>query len=71
MTEKFAQALGFQCLDPFSQCQQAGSMSHSHSKKKKGNDERLVRLEVSCEADGGAFQERSDTTKAEKQANLS
>ena len=50
-------------------------MSHSHSnkkkEKKKGNDERLVRLEVSCEADGVAFQERSDTTKAEKQANLS
>ena len=51
--EKFPHAPGFEILDPFFS-QPAGFMLCFATIEEGGDDERLVELELACEADGGA-----------------
>ena len=48
--EKFPQALGFEDLDPFLRASKQGPCFTA--KDEEGGDERLVELELACEADG-------------------
>ena len=50
--EKFPQALGFESLDPFLSVSKKGPSFTAM--EEDGGDERLVQLELACEADGVA-----------------
>ena len=49
-TEKFPQGLGFESLDSFFRISKHGQ--HFTAIEEEGGDKRLVRLELSCQADG-------------------
>ena len=51
--EKFPQALGFESLDPFLSVSKEGPSFTAM--EEDGGDERLVQLELACEADGVAL----------------